>query len=69
MLPPPDPLAIHHPPFSAQEYPDPQVPKSRPGMGEISNPQAQHRLISRPAAPISGGPTVLRQATACMQLI
>ena len=30
-------FAIHPPSFPTQEHPDPQIPKSRPNMGQITN--------------------------------
>jgi len=58
-----DPLAIHPPAFAAQQHPDPQIPKPRSRVGEISNPYPQRRVIRGPTPPIPGGPTELREAT------
>ena len=60
---PSHPLAIHEPAFTTQEHPDPQRPKPRAGMSQISNAQPERRLILGPTASTPRGPTKLRQAT------
>jgi hypothetical protein len=58
-----DPLAIHQPPFAPQQDPNPQVPKPRPGMGQIPDAQPQSRLILRATGSLPRRSTELRQAT------
>jgi hypothetical protein len=42
---PSHPFLIHPPAFATQEHPDPQIPKPRARMGQISNAYPQGRLI------------------------
>jgi hypothetical protein len=58
---PADPFPIHQPAFATQQHPDPQIPKPRSRVGEISNPYPQRRLILGPTPSIPGRPTELRQ--------
>ena len=55
-----DPLPIHQPAFAPQEAPDSQIAKPRTGMRQITNPQAQSRLILGPTPAIPGGAPKLR---------
>jgi hypothetical protein len=41
---PADSLAIHAPPLPAQHYPDSEVPKPRPRMGKLSDPEPERGL-------------------------
>ena len=42
---PADAFAIHQPALPPQQHPDSQIPKPRPGMGEIPNAHPERRLI------------------------
>jgi len=53
---------IHQPAFPTQQHPDPQIPKPGPGMGQISNPYPQRRLIRGPTPSIPRRSPKLRQA-------
>jgi hypothetical protein len=56
----PHSFAVHEPALASQQHPDPLVPKPWSSMGEISNAQAERRLILRPTTAIPRGPTELR---------
>ena len=56
----PHSFAVHEPTLASQQHPESLVPKPRSRMGEISNAQAERRLILRPTPAIPRGPTELR---------
>ena len=53
---------IHPPAFATQQHPDPQMPKPRSRVGEISNPYLQRRVTLGPTSSIPGHSTELRQS-------
>src|SRR5215470_10452004 len=57
-------LAIHAPSLPAQQDPDAEVPKSRPRLGQLPDPEPERGLIPRPTPPIPRRSTELGQATA-----
>src|SRR5262252_10706095 len=56
-------LAIHAPSLPAQQDPDAEVPKSRPRMGQLPDPEPERGLISRSTPPIPCRSTELGQPT------
>src|SRR5262245_23068723 len=62
-------LTIDHPPFAAQQDPDPQVPEARSRVRELANAQPQGGLIARATAAIPRRLTEVRESTGRAQLI
>src|SRR5215469_17289706 len=59
---PADALAIHDPSLPAQQDPDSEVPKPRPRMGQLPDPESERGLIPRSTPPIPRRSTELGQS-------
>ena len=58
---PSHPLTIHRPSLPAQPHPDAQVPKARPRVGQLPDPEPECGLIARSTPPIPRRATELGQ--------
>lgn len=54
------PLPIDEPTFAPQQHPDPEASKLQPGVGQITNAEAQRRSILGLTAPTPRGSAELR---------